>query len=729
MLEVWQSNFLKILWFGIFLWIIYWRFLVMTTLDHAKVIDTSVAVVTSDKLDIIQLITNFIIHSTLDERNNAMSLFENMNKKVNLIDTSTIDLNKLKISYNHTILAPVNHVNDTVISYAIYSPVNSNDPVHLQCLSNLDFFIDHGIVNNNKILYIFHLIGKTIAPIKLTSIKRKYRNIQIITHKSLPVDLFAHGNIIKKYLNNKELFLFLNCGVRGPYYKHSKIIKSIKTETNTNIIPINKLESTLLWLDIFTSKLQGNTKAVGSTISCEIMPHIQTFTLLLTKETAQIALNYWTMNKYIANMTKLEIIYYAEVELSKGFLDAGYNIASLDSKHLNYNFLKYNHSYNYNNSYNNINTNFICDMNYPNDTSYYVNPVSCRKDKNHHNRPTYGCLGTEPCENVFIKNGGDLVKLKVLPKQTITNIINTEKSLNDINPSICNNDILPRKQNYQLNLLFNEILLYNNINNNINNHNIKYFSQIDNNSTVVIIIRTHFAYYKQLLAMLWTLNSITNNIKNHSLRVIILPTEPNIMYKLIKLIDKSFPIELRNNIYITPIDIPNHIYSNNDYILNTLCNNNYIYKVLLSGKFTPYDMSRYCWINSSIHYLLVDIIIYYITNYCINCMKLIITNSDNFYSPKFFDLIIHHFNYDIVMTNMITRGKLLYVQPKPEHVDLGAYIINVNFLKNNSINFLNSLPMRPEPKDYHDADGHFIVNMKNNNANIKIIDDFLFYHN
>jgi hypothetical protein len=107
-----------------------------------------------------------------------------------------------------------------------------------------------------------------------------------------------------------------------------------------------------------------------------------------------------------------------------------------------------------------------------------------------------------------------------------------------------------------------------------------------------------------------------------------------------------------------------------------------------------------------------------------------ITNADNYYSPKFFaEVVTAYPDYDIVMTDMITKGNLLNVEARRARVDLGSYAVNVDFLRRTNTSFLNALPKRADAHDYHDADGHFIERLVLHRARVKHVNSILFFHN
>eukprot|EP00879_Flechtneria_rotunda_P012042 GHRR01012577.1.p1 GENE.GHRR01012577.1~~GHRR01012577.1.p1 ORF type:complete len:347 (+),score=93.53 GHRR01012577.1:547-1587(+) len=122
---------------------------------------------------------------------------------------------------------------------------------------------------------------------------------------------------IKQY----RYFFFVNSSVRGPY------------------LPAYA-RGYVHWMSAFTSKLSGNVKLVGSTISCEGSPlhgqqtgkwrhnpHVQSYAVA----TDQVGLQLLIKNRQVfaCHEDRWDTIYYSELGSSKCILDAGYNIACL----------------------------------------------------------------------------------------------------------------------------------------------------------------------------------------------------------------------------------------------------------------------------------------------------------------------------------------------------------------------------------------------------------------
>ena len=89
----------------------------------------------------------------------------------------------------------------------------------------------------------------------------------------------------------------------------------------------------------------------------------------------------------------------------------------------------------------------------------------------------------------------------------------------------------------------------------------------------------------------------------------------------------------------------------------------------LGRHFPDSDVDRHCGVNSPLHYLIVDIAIYYIKKYCSSCQRILVTNADNHYSPLFFEFVYNSVdNGDIAMTNMLSRGRPLQIREQSRAV-------------------------------------------------------------
>ena len=204
----------------------------------------------------------------------------------------------------------------TVISYAYYSPLGNFEgdekEKYAQCRSNLDHFLRWGLPLNDghHLDVILNVIGDSPVP------SLGGRRVTIRRRALGPADLFVHAQALRETLgrNDTDYFVFLNCGVRGPY-----------------VIPASDPASRLgvaSWLEPFTSRLRNGAMISGPSISCERSPHLQSFFVVATKQAAeQFILPKWG----VTYDEKQRAIDESEIGLSTAILNAGFRIASLQS--------------------------------------------------------------------------------------------------------------------------------------------------------------------------------------------------------------------------------------------------------------------------------------------------------------------------------------------------------------------------------------------------------------
>lgn len=147
---------------------------------------------------------------------------------------------------------------------------------------------------------------------------------------------------------------------------------------------------------------------------------------------------------------------------------------------------------------------------------------------------------------------------------------------------------------------------------------------------------------------------------------------------------------------VSVLSISDAIYDAHGSYLLSLCADTI--KAKMSIVYTTREISRFCDVNSPLHYLLADAALAYVKKYSITCRYILTTNADNAYSPLFFNLTTY--NTDVILTNMIHKGKAFLTKPAVTHIDLGAYLASVNFLRRTGVSFLSSVPLRPTAKGW-----------------------------
>ena len=173
---------------------------------------------------------------------------------------------------------------------------------------------------------------------------------------------------------------------------------------------------------------------------------------------------------------------------------------------------------------------------------------------------------------------------------------------------------------------------------------------------------------------------------------------------------------------VSLVHFPPWVYDEYGAFLDRICSTRWKHTALKFNIHTAKLVSRYCDVNSPVHYVLTRMT---------SCQWIITTNADNFYSPLFFRLVAETDRrlHDVVMANMVTKGAPYDTTPYIAGVDLGAYAVSTSFLRSTNASFLTSLPTMVDPQCYHDADGHFIEFLRKHDARILKTDGYYFFHN
>jgi hypothetical protein len=172
---------------------------------------------------------------------------------------------------------------------------------------NLEFFLQHGIINDPKYKYILIINGDTCS-IDLSS----FNQINIIKRKNIGYDFggWSHGLKILDYpnkMNVDDRIILMNSTICGPY-----------CSSNQN------------WINEFINLVDETTKLGGISINCHIwdgyvLPHVQSMLLVTDK----IGLKIGT-DKNIFNgeecLVKAEFIFNKEIGFSSWIIHYGFNI-------------------------------------------------------------------------------------------------------------------------------------------------------------------------------------------------------------------------------------------------------------------------------------------------------------------------------------------------------------------------------------------------------------------
>ena len=565
-----------------------------------------------------------------------------------------------------------------IVSYVMYAPYSSskkNKKVYETCIENVDIFVSRAVVESDNVDYVFILPGETYQTSKL-QYASLLSNVKVIKVKNDGVDILSHLKLLQSLQQSYGYYILLNCGSRGPYYD-------------------GKLPS-LSWMAYFTSKLTEDRALVGPTISMEISPHVQTYALAFSKNSSQLIIDYWSQftnlqysNRGYDSEDRMKLILKLEVGLSDHILKQNWNIASIDSRYDSIDFRKH------------INQN----SNY----SKYINPTRCEVNSIN----SIGCEGLEPCEVLFVKYGGEIIQ-----NNAISPI--TKKRLNseDNAVSTCQNFIEEfYRPKWDANSHLKNISIF-------NRHHHTY-SAVD----LVFIVRVYSQFKDQLLSMLFTLEAYTSDL---NVQVFLIPTDSESVDIIKEVLVKQWYFDsVSHHIRVSLVEFPSSIYMQYGSYIDTICTESWKSKAL--KVYHAGFIGRFCNVNSPLHYLLVDILLEYVKNKLkISSYWIIITNADNYYFPQFFNHLSKWKNIntiDVLMVNMIHNGILFPTSFEKSKTDLGSYAVKSSFLFNTNASFLNSLPIRCNPIHYHEADGHFLENIKALNAKTMKIEDYNFAHN
>jgi hypothetical protein len=119
---------------------------------------------------------------------------------------------------------------------------------------NINFFIEHGLIDNDKYLFNFIINGHES---EIDIPWYKYNNVVILNRDNEGYDFGAYNySLENSYYETFDHFIFLNDTVRGPF------------------IP-SYIPKEITWIDMFTSKLNDKVKLTGPTESNFIQRHIQ----------------------------------------------------------------------------------------------------------------------------------------------------------------------------------------------------------------------------------------------------------------------------------------------------------------------------------------------------------------------------------------------------------------------------------------------------------------------
>ena len=565
-----------------------------------------------------------------------------------------------------------------LVSYAFHIPVNyqllMHEPVHSQCRANIETFVERAVAASPLVSFVFVRMGRSLVPEALTRVIERMANVQLEDFPSPDALMQAHALAMESHLASKDYFILLHCSARGPYHSSIRLVFSKKNSPRQRMP-----EPSTAWVGSMTSPLRGSVKAVGATVSCEVSPHVQGYAMALSKEAARLLYDFWRPSSGSSSGS-------AEVEGSKLLLSRGMGIAGLDSRYGDADFL----------------SGEVCPRVSAN-AGHLLNPTACYPGEN-----SLGCSGVDPCEVVFVKYGDDVLLNGLIPLATRQRVQEEDEGSTS-QGNFCSEMAGTVRPDWNVSMISRQVL-----------------TRTENSGLgqgrlgqLVILVRAHSGYRDHLNMMLEFLSTLPQ-VSNIS--VLILPTEWG-SHALLQEVSQRHIEKVDSH----TIFIPEEVFVDFEPYLSSICSKKYSQYMERIGR--KRAVSRYCGVNSPVHYLLVDIALHAIKLSSPADAKLLVTNADNFYSPRFFTYVFKHVTADVFMVNMVSRGKTFDTKPIIGQVDLGAYVTSLDFLKRLDIFFLNSLPSRVLPHHYHDADGHFLQSIISKGGNLMKTAEYLFFHN
>ena len=568
-----------------------------------------------------------------------------------------------------------------VVSYALHSPRKATSSFSTQCTRNLRYFLKHGVLSvQHGVHFVFNLVGDTPKFLALAQLESNQSNVEIKRHENMVIDLFVQGDVIREFLGatkRTEHFICLNCGARGPYF------------------PASSDAPPSVWTTAFTSRMNERVKAVGSSISCEQARHIQTFAVAFHRDGAKLASDLWTSTLHGRNENKSVLVDNYEVGLGAKFTAYGYSLASLGHD---------------------------CDSTI--DKQMAHNPLLCLTNQTARQVRSIGCKGVEPCEVVFVKFGGEVLRSNLMPQVTIDRVARDEET------SCGRFPLKPVRKKYDFPRILDRICLPPSMPQSISDG---WICKDVIDADFVVLIRSHLGYLHHTLSMLYNFEaqlSSQNKSSAPTVFVGIIPLEVGIWQEIDESVQKRFVGGRKVTVRTLPF--PSWLYKDYANELKVLCNDSYLQR--LKDEHSVYDISRFCDIDSPKHYFLVDVAMEWLRRQCRSCGFLLVTNGDNIYSYQFFPQLsgltlasnqsdVLYFDY--VHKNTAQNNAML----KRSWIDLGAYLVRFDLIKSHNLSFLGALPDRVTAGHYHDADWHFIESaLRVDGVSIAKISKLLYFH-
>lgn len=235
----------------------------------------------------------------------------------NKINNQIINIKKYipnKINESLKIKQKINN-NNNMKTLVLYSYCELSKTKELR-QTNLDFFIKKGIIDSDNIDFKIIINGHQVS----INIPNK-KNLEVIKRDNVSFDFGAYSSVILNIDYTKyNYFIFMNDSVRGPY-----LLNWFPRDHN--------------WTELFTNKLDEQTKLVGATINFHKgNPHVNSEMFATDLTGLKILIQNKIISKEI--LTKKPVTT-REIKQSQIILNNNYNIACMLEAYKNVDFRKF----------------------------------------------------------------------------------------------------------------------------------------------------------------------------------------------------------------------------------------------------------------------------------------------------------------------------------------------------------------------------------------------------
>jgi len=201
----------------------------------------------------------------------------------------------------------------TLITYALYK---ENE--------GLDFFLDNGVIYDENVDYIFVVnVDNEFKPSEKFNNTIQGVSAKVFQRDNVGLDFGGYSCVVdriskSRLIDSYDYFIFMNQTITGPLA--SEGVWDGKSH----------------WSNLFTQKINDKDKLVGITINCFSFPcmytpdpHVQSMIFATDKIGLNLAIEKNIFDYKNILTDKDEIVVKKEIELSRVFLNAGYNISCM----------------------------------------------------------------------------------------------------------------------------------------------------------------------------------------------------------------------------------------------------------------------------------------------------------------------------------------------------------------------------------------------------------------